>query len=118
MNISFSLPYPISVNRMYANNAKHGRGRFKTKEYQSWIMEAGLKLNQQRVPTVRGRYFMDVTIQKPDNRRRDVFNLVKSVEDLLVGQGVVEDDSYCQGGYIMWDQSGKVIGARVELRHA
>lgn len=118
MSISFTLPYPISVNRLYANNARAGKGRFKTKEYQAWIMEAGLKLNSQSVGEIRGKYFMDLTVQRPDNRKRDVFNFVKCVEDLLVGQGVVIDDSLCQGGYIMWDQTGKIRGVKVELRHA
>lgn len=105
---------------MYGNN-KHasGRGRFKTKLYSDWILAASHMLNQQRVGTVRGKYYFGMVVERKDNRRRDIDNLIKGVKDLLVSQGVVDDDSRCEGlERVYWDQTGSIKGCRVELRHA
>jgi Holliday junction resolvase RusA-like endonuclease len=41
----------------------------------------------------RGKLRVQIEAFRPDNRRRDLDNLVKATSDLLVTHGVIEDDS-------------------------
>ncbi len=111
--ITFELPYPISVNGMYADGKTR---RHKSQAYCDWLLEAGYTLNRINPPQVKGKYHITYTFQeKMDGRHRDAFNLEKGVTDLLVKHGVVEGDSnkYLRRGIVEWDKS--VIGVRVTI---
>lgn len=117
MMVTFDLPEVPSVNNLYLNIRGRG-GRVKTPQYRAWIEEAALKLNSQRVPLIRGKYFLLATFARKDKRRRDLGNKEKALSDILVSQGVIEDDSLAQEITLRWDQTGSIKGCRVELRHA
>lgn len=102
--ISYRLPYPPTVNTLFAN-AKHG-GRFKTKEYTDWRRAAGEEILAQGRKRVRGSVSLAIYVVKPDKRRRDVSNLIKAVEDLLVEMQIIEDDSLVQRVTIEWADAG------------
>lgn len=107
------LPYPPTVNTLFVNNPKT-RGRFPSKAYKAWQEEAGKALlKQSPLPTFSGPISLTFTYGRPDKRRRDIFNLVKAPEDLLVKHGVIEDDSLVEKGTVQW--SPHVFGVRVEI---
>ena len=89
---------PPSANNLFATSQ---RGRFKTKHYKGWLEQAGCELKQQRPGHVPGHYAMTVTAGKVA-KRRDLSNLLKALEDLLVTHSVVEDDSLAQKIIIEW----------------
>ena len=111
MIISFSLPYPMSQNQAYRNVP--GRGRAYTKSAMKWLNDAAVVLASQHVRGVKGPVKISYRIGRPDKRRRDISNLVKVMEDCLVKNGVIEDDSLVEAFAISWDQD--VTGAEVKI---
>lgn len=83
------LPFPPSVNNLFANGAK---GRFPTPRYKAWREEAALRLHAQRPRPIKGRYVVTMRFERPDRRARDADNLSKAPMDLLVSTGVIEAD--------------------------
>jgi len=86
------LPFPVSVNAMYANRKK---GRYCTAQYTAWKEAAGWELQMQKPEKITGLYRLTIMLHETDRRRRDPDNFVKCVSDLLVSHGVVSDDSNC-----------------------
>jgi Holliday junction resolvase RusA-like endonuclease len=109
--VIIDLPTPPSVNALYRNVPGHGR--VKTERYRTWAAAAGWEIARQRPGKVRGRYAIRLTVERTDNRRRDLANLIKAAEDLLVTHDVIEDDSLCQEIHMAWSRS--VTGCRVEI---
>lgn len=84
------LPFPPSINNMFVNGL---RGRFPSQKYKDWIMEAGTEIMLQRPLKVTGPVNLTFEFQEGrDNRKRDVTNLIKAPEDLLVKHGIIEAD--------------------------
>jgi crossover junction endodeoxyribonuclease RusA len=92
--IRLSLPYPPSVNGLYANIP--GKGRVKTERYKTWINAAGWNVKAARPVKVAGPYTLEITLFQSDKRKRDIDNIIKPISDLLVEHQLVEDDSLCQ----------------------
>lgn len=109
---TFLLPFPPSVNGLYANIPR--RGRVKTSRYRAWALEAGLRLNVQRPKFMPGFVRMTIRAVRPDNRRRDLANLEKAVSDLLVDHKVIEDDSLIESLSMEW-VSSDMTGISVTL---
>lgn len=85
-----TLPFPISVNAMFANGS---RGRFKSQRYADWLQAAGWSLAAQKPKPVSGPVELFYEVQEGhDNRRRDLVNLEKGCTDLLVTHGIIEAD--------------------------
>ena len=111
--ITFTLPFPVSVNAMYADGKTR---RHKSQRYCDWLLEAGYTLNRLKLPQVKGQYHIHYAFQEGHDRRaRDAFNLEKGLTDLLVTHGVVEGDSnrYLRRGTVEWDSS--VVGVRITI---
>lgn len=87
---SFNLPWPPSVNAMYANLAKVGR--IKSLPYREWVNEAGWMLNQQRIPRFSGPVRISYTFGKKKGRY-DLSNFLKPIDDLLVHHKIITDDN-------------------------
>lgn len=102
--IRYTLPYPPSVNNLFAN-AKGG-GRYPVPAYKAWKNEAGGQILTQGRKRVKGRFSLAIYVVRPDRRKRDVANLIKAVEDLLVEMQVVEDDSLAERVSIQWADEG------------
>lgn len=107
--VLIDLPLPPSVNQLYRNAP--GRGRVKTDRYKTWINAAGWELKSQRPRRLSGSYALTMLCERKDKRRRDLGNLIKAVEDLLVTHHVVEDDSRCEKIALEW--SPVIKGCRV-----
>lgn len=111
--IVINLPFPISVNRMFADGRTR---RIKSSVYQDWIQEAGLMLNRQHPGKINSRVRLIYQFQDEiDGRRRDVGNLEKGVTDLLVKHGVIDgdDNRFVREIYLLWDKD--VVGVRVRI---
>ena len=105
------LPFPISVNRLYPGRIK----RHKSKEYVEWIREAGQILRTQ--PCSRQSFHEPVSITykfgQPDKRRRDIDNLFKCCNDLLVAAAILRDDSLIHRISGEW---ADITGTECEIR--
>jgi hypothetical protein len=111
--LDFTLPFPVSVNAMYADGKTR---RHKSQRYCDWLLEAGYVLNRLKLPQIKGQYQIHYAFQEgKDWRERDAFNYEKGVTDLLVKHGVVEGDSnkFLRRGSVEWDKS--VVGVRVTI---
>lgn len=91
VRVEILLPnLPPSTNHLYFN-AKHG-GRVKTSAYDSWITYSGLSINRQKPQRINGP--VQILIEAEDRHaRRDISNIVKPLEDLLVRMKVIHDDN-------------------------
>lgn len=87
---TFTLPYPVSVNGLFASGKTR---RFKSQKYCDWLLEAGLTLAQIKPPRIIGPVHLHYILQeKNDKIRRDLMNFEKATTDLLVSHGIIEAD--------------------------
>ena len=108
-----NLPFPPSTNNMFVN-AKSGR--FRSSKYDEWLQLAGHLLNRQRPHKFKGAVILCFLFQDgKDNRKRDVTNLIKAPEDLLVKHGVIEadDNTIVKGVEAYWADT--VEGVQVTI---
>ena len=89
MSAPFTLPFPPSVNAIW--RSVKGRN-IKSKPYRDWEQEAGTELMCQRPEKHEGPVHVTMTFGLPDKRRRDIDNLAKPVNDLLVTHQVIQRD--------------------------
>lgn len=63
--------------------------------YSKWHKDASLQIKQQNIQSIKGRIDKVVaTFYAPDNRKFDLSNKFESIADLLVDNGIIEDDNY------------------------
>lgn len=92
MTITFTLPFPPSVNGLWANGRS---GRYRTQNYDEWIKEAGWELKRQHPAKLKGPVALNYVFQdEKDKRKRDLGNLEKATTDLLVEHGIIEADDH------------------------
>lgn len=100
-SVTFTLPMPPSVNAIWRGKNK---GVYLAPEYKAWRIEASCALNKQSVPEIAPPYRVQYAFDRPDNRRRDVFNFEKALSDLLEDQGVLKNDCLIEDGRVFWDR--------------
>ena len=109
--IELHLSYPPSANRLW----RRGKNNiYASKEYTTWKREAGWQVIAQKPGGIAGPYRLSLNAVRPDKRKRDLGNLLKAVEDLLVSAGVIEDDSKAEMISMRWVTSGEGITVRIE----
>jgi len=92
--LSLTLPFPPSVNTYWRSVVINGRVRVliskKGREYRKAVAAAvaGTKWKGGS-----RRLAVDIHAYMPDNRRRDLDNLLKAALDALSSAGIYEDDS-------------------------
>lgn len=107
-SLVINLPYPPSGNNLFSN---FGKGRVKSPRYREWSNKAAWEVRAQVGPKgIKGPYGLTILAGRPDKRKRDIGNLLKSVEDSLVAGGAVEDDSLCQRVEARWEPG--LVGIR------
>jgi len=107
--VVINLPVLFSTNKMY------GMGKHITRKYKLWLHDMGDEINIQRPRAVAGEYQLSIEAVKPDDRPRDADNLLKPVSDLLVRNGIVEDDSLAVSTVATWVDSSTFEGMRVTI---
>ncbi len=105
---TLNIPWPPTANNLFTNVA--GKGRVKSQAYRQWLNAAGLTVRMQRPVPILGRYRLTLIATRPDNRRRDLDNLLKATQDLLKVMGVIEDDHLAQEIRIGWSEESPVEG--------
>ena len=85
------LPFPPSLNRYYRTVG----GRMLISQRGRWYREeVALVCIQQEAKRVSGRVKVRIVAHPPDNRVRDLDNLMKATLDALKHAGVYEDDGH------------------------
>ncbi|MBN8241740.1 RusA family crossover junction endodeoxyribonuclease [Nitratireductor aquimarinus] len=97
--VRIELPYPPTANNLFINA---GRKRVKSPQYKTWIVMASLSVKDSHRQYI-GPYSISIAAKRPDKRKRDIANLEKAVSDLLVTNGVIQDDSLCERITMTWD---------------
>lgn len=106
------LPFPPSVNNLFINVK---RGRIRSQKYEDWIQEAGTEILRQRPSKVAGPVSLFFEFRQIDKRKRDITNLLKAPEDLLVRHGIIEadDNSIVRAVHASWSEA--VEGVRITV---
>ena len=116
MRAVYDLPLPPTANHLHFNVP--GKGRVKTDEYRQWITQAGWEVARQRRANG-GKFTVPVALlYEIAEKRRDLGNHEKPVSDLLVRQGVIEDDGPKFVREIVLRWSSDVPGVRVTITPA
>ena len=106
--ITLRIPPPPSANQLYRNVP--GKGRVRSNEYRRWQAHAGWQVQAARPGQVSGAVTVSYQIPRPqDQRRRDIDNLAKPLNDLLVKHGVIEDDSRVQAVTLAYADVSEVV---------
>lgn len=102
---------PPSVNNLFANVP--GKGRVKSDAYRTWLNAVSWDVALQKQLPIKGEVELEILAGRPDKRRRDISNIIKGVEDLLVRHGLIEDDSLVRKLSVEWSGiSGCLVTAR------
>lgn len=112
--IKLQLRRPPATNNLFRNVAK---GRARTAAYDAWIAESLWSVAQQKPGRIEGNFTVDMTVQRPDRRRRDLDGTIKATLDLLVKAGVTPDDSLCDALNVRWESrepTGEAVFISVE----
>ena len=110
---SLSLPFPPSLNSIWRSTRKQ-KGQYLSPRYKAWKAQAEAELAAaEPVEPILGPYRMTMIVNRPDNRKRDLSNLPKVVEDFLQSAGLIRDDSDCQRLMVMWGSLPPSKDARV-----
>lgn len=111
--VELILDFPPSVNRLW-RISKTG-GMYKSKEYSDWrkkaLWDAAIQAKFQKLT---GSYKLTVKAVRPDNRKRDLDNLIKAVSDVLETSGVIENDHFCEHLEMMWVKEGPACHITIE----
>lgn len=114
--IVLQLPFPPSTNNMFINGS---RGRFRSQKYDSWIQEAGTEIMRQQPPKCFGPVNLTFEFQEGrDKRKRDITNLIKAPEDLLVKHGIIDADDGSVVRKVTANWSLEVQGVRITVESA
>ncbi|XZE56685.1 RusA family crossover junction endodeoxyribonuclease [Planctomycetaceae bacterium SH139] len=84
------LPYPPSVNRYWRHV---GPRVLVSKEGREYRTKVGVYLNNKKIEPLTGDLIVDIKLEPPDRRRRDVDNVLKAMLDSLQSGGAFHDDS-------------------------
>ena len=107
--VLLTLPCPPSVNKAFKTVRVNGRYRRPhTKDAKDWKKHAARMLQDQKPRRVAGPVLIIVNIERT-SKRADIDNRIKLLFDLLVKQGVIEDDSKVAGFAAAWSEPGTAM---------
>ena len=103
--ITLTLPFPPSVNRLW--KTKKNGGMYRSAEYKAWRQHALWAIQSRtKGDHIKGPYKLEIMAVRPDKRRRDIGNLEKAVSDILQAANVIEDDCLCEDQHLRWVAAG------------
>lgn len=114
MQITMNLRYPPSLNRLW----RVGNGKlYRSAEYVAWRKEAAWEARLQAGPRkIDGRFRITINVVRPDNRQRDLDNLLKAALDCLQHAGIIKNDKNCDWIEIKWVEDGPPYEVILEER--
>lgn len=83
------LPFPPSLNSLFPGKVR----RHKSERYEAWILEAKRAVCQQHFTQFTQPVSIAYKFGAPNKKKRDIDNLFKAPNDLLVSVGAIADDS-------------------------
>jgi crossover junction endodeoxyribonuclease RusA len=99
--LKLTIPFPPSVNHYYRRVGPRTLISKRGREYQAKVLQQVWVSNS--IPTAQsGPLALSVVAYPPDNRRRDLDNLLKATLDSLTNAGVWVDDSQVRSIQICW----------------
>lgn len=107
--LKFKLPFPPSVNHYWG---VHGHRRFIKKrglDFRSSVAEVC-----QNLPKLVGKMWIEIVVHPPDNRRRDLDNLLKATLDALEKAELYKDDTLIDDIHIV--RGDKVEGGELYVQ--
>ena len=106
--LELELPFPPSVNTYWRNFNGRMLISKKGREYRKAV--ADQIMIQRGNKHYKGKIRLTIEAWRPDNRKRDLDNLLKAPLDALTHAGVYEDDELIVDLRIFWaeDQAGKL----------
>jgi len=113
-SITLDLPFPPSVNNLFANGAS---GRYPTQQYRDWQTNAGWKIQADRPGRCPGPVKITMVFEEKGGRR-DLDNLAKAPIDILVKHSVIDGDHRSVVREIHSSWSTKVQGVRITIAPA
>lgn len=108
--IELELPYPPSTNHYYR---RVGPRTLISREGRRFRERVCSMLRASGVRPLAGRLRVEIDVNPPDRRRRDLDNLLKSLLDAIQHGGVYGDDSQIESLTIV--RRGPVDGGRVHV---
>ena len=117
VNAQFTLPlFPPPLSACFINAARNGR--IVSDRYRAWKegTDAALARCASKYlgipgrPTFPGRVRVTYIARKPDNRLRDIDNLLKALNDTLTRNYIVRDDSLITDLRIRWAEENELQG--------
>lgn len=91
--IQLTLPYPPSVNRAYRTVSGRVILSKAGREYRDDVAAAVYLDASRLTELLKGRLSVSIKMHAPDNRKRDVDNVLKCALDALTHAGIWDDDS-------------------------
>lgn len=93
MIFTVTLPVPPTANNLFPTS-RSGH-RFPSAKYKAWrkVAEAAFHTERKGPSKIFGHIKATYQFSFNDRRKRDLANFEKGITDLLVQQGVIEDDS-------------------------
>lgn len=106
-SLLYYIPVPPSVNTMWTNNLKYGKGRIKSKKYREWQELTKKILIDQNIKEVPFKNIsLSLFIERP-NRRCDIDNRIKAIPDILQHCGIIKNDSIVEEIRAKWIPKGE-----------
>jgi len=111
--IELHLPLPPSKNAL-RKRTKTGIAR--SQRYEDWLFDAGFMALAQRrgQGEIPGHYKLSIDAVRPDNRKRQLGNLLEATEDLLTSVGIIKVDSLSEMISMRWVTTGEGVTVRIE----
>jgi crossover junction endodeoxyribonuclease RusA len=115
--LSLHLPWPPSINHYWR---RVGAKTLISREGRRFREEVVAKISQRKARAISGPVRVHILACRPDKRRRDIDNILKSLLDALGHAGVYEDDSQIWKLSVEWTrgfngQLSTVPGGWVEI---
>ncbi len=97
--IKITLPYPPSVNRLWRHV---GHRVLVSKEGRQYRVQVAMALRMAGIEPLEGPVSLEIVLQPPDRRRRDLDNCLKILIDSLEHGGAFADDSQVKRLLVEW----------------
>ena len=113
MKLEITLPFPPTVNTYYRNF--NGRSIISKKGREYRVAVAEQVLIQRAAKHLDHAVKVEIKAYRPDRRRRDLDNLLKSLLDSMTHAGVMSDDALIEDLRVYWaDEIGGMVKVTIE----